>query len=80
MLFSGEFSGQPVKSVLQVWAEKKGLLDNASPDEYQGIAVREFVRRSVGQDISSERVVSSKFCSALCISKHVLIYWYSSGR
>lgn len=53
-----------MKSVLQAWAEKKGLFDNASPDKYQGIAVSEFARWTVGQDISSECVVSSKFYSA----------------
>ncbi|THH06671.1 hypothetical protein EW145_g3925 [Phellinidium pouzarii] len=59
MLFPGEYNGQSVKSVLQTWAEQKGLIDNAQPNEYQGIAVSEFARWSVGQDLSSERVVST---------------------
>ncbi|KAI5122372.1 hypothetical protein M0805_004129 [Coniferiporia weirii] len=59
MLYPGEFSGQPVKSVLQTWAEQKGLIDNTKPEEYQGIAVSEFARWSVGQNLSSERVVST---------------------
>ena len=60
VLFPGEFNGQPVKSVLDAWAKQKGFFDKDVPDEYQGLAVSEFARWSVGQDTESEKVVSSE--------------------
>ncbi|EJC97583.1 uncharacterized protein FOMMEDRAFT_137587 [Fomitiporia mediterranea MF3/22] len=58
-LFPGEFAGQPVKNVLQLWAEQKGLFDKNAVEEYQGIAVSEFARWTVGEDMSEDSVVSA---------------------
>lgn len=62
-LLPGEFNGKPVKNVLEEWATQKGLIDSSKADEYQGIAVSEFARWSVGQDLSSSNIVSSKHSS-----------------
>lgn len=59
-LFPGDFNGQPVKFVLDAWAKQKGFFNKDVPEEYQGLAVSEFARWSVGQDVVSEKVVSSE--------------------
>lgn len=79
VLFPGEFNGQPVKSVLDAWARQKGFFSKDVPDEYQGMAVSEFARWSVGQDASSEKVVSSEFVLELFLTKHSTPF-FSSGR
>lgn len=53
VLLAGELSGQPVKSVLRLWAEQKGLVANPGDSDFHGLAVSEFVKWSVGQDVSS---------------------------
>ncbi|KAH8110629.1 hypothetical protein DFH11DRAFT_1690707 [Phellopilus nigrolimitatus] len=60
MLFLGEFSGQPVKNVLQAWAAQKGLLDSNANEEYQGISVNEFAKWSVGQDLLSDGTLADE--------------------
>ncbi|KAL5533722.1 hypothetical protein ACEPAG_182 [Sanghuangporus baumii] len=54
LLYPGEFAGQPVGSVLEAFAEQKGLIDQSVKDQYQGVAVVEFAKWSVGEDESSE--------------------------
>lgn len=58
-LFPGAFAGQPVGPALDAWAVQKGLIVDGS-DAGQGLAVSEFIKWSVGQDLSSGKVVSSK--------------------
>jgi len=59
-MFPGEFSEQPVKAVLHQWAKQRGMLEDSDDQAFQGVAVSEFARWSVGQQTpTAETVISA---------------------
>lgn len=71
-LYPGKYSDLPIKAALQLWAMQEKLIQAPNYEDFNGIAVSEFVRWSVGQDpsLAESAVVSCEYKSVTTVELH----------